>query len=327
MSNNRDTRTHDERIKALWTTFGECKQAAIQSGLVNDCSLNKVCAKAKVPKNYVTGVRKLKDEEITKRYMEVNESIQEWRGLFQQNRTLSDDQKLINVLTEENNNLKASVEPLLEKIDLLENAKNDTANQTSNKDDEIFILREQLRQAQLNHNHDGKVKEFGIASSIARRIISPDFYRKKRNKYVFGDAVFNQQAINDAYHELDIALSRSLKMRLYVLVGLPCSGKSTWAEQSQLCPDRHPVIFDATNLTIVDRLQLVHQVRLYKDLPITCVFLDTPMTKVRNRNLHKRTSDRQIPGDVLEGMNQKMEKPNPYEEKWIDELIVVRTDG
>ena len=327
MSDKRDSRSHEDRVAALWTAFGTCKEQAIQSGKINDCSLNKVSKLAGVHKSYLTGTREFKDENVSNKYIEVNTSIQVWKSSFKSNATVSNERKIIKELTEENKNLKDSVEPLLSRLNLLESLSETTPKSLSEKDDQILILRDQLRIAQSSQSHNSKVNEFGVASTIARRIISPDFFRYNNGKYEFGDAVQNQKAMHKAYNKLKEALSRDLSMRLYILVGLPCSGKSTWAENAALCPDRHPVLFDATNLSRVDRLQLTQQVDDFKDLPICCVVLDTPMVEIRKRNLKNRASDRQLPDDVLDGMKTRYEKPDPYEETWINQLIVVHENG
>ena len=130
-----------------------------------------------------------------------------------------------------------------------------------------------------------------------------------------------------AYKKLEELLSRRLKMRLYVLVGLPCSGKSTWVQEGTVAIDRHPVIFDATNLTSVDRFRFVHSLSRFSDLPKVCVYFDTDMEIIRERNRTLRTSGKQMTEDDLALLYSKLEKPDPYEETWIDELIVVRHRG
>lgn len=327
MSSKRDSRTHEERVSDLWTAFGTCKERAIQSGKKNDCSLNKVTALAKVHKTYLTGVRKFKDKDVSKKYIEVNETIQQWRIDFTANKEISNENRIIKEQSEEIKNLKNSVEPLLSRLNLLESIGESTPKNLAEKEEQILILTDQLRTVQSSQSHDSKVKEFGVASTIARRIISPDVFRYIGSKYSFGDAEHNQKATNKAYDSLEKALSRDLKMRLYILVGLPCSGKSTWSENAEMCSDRHPVVFDATNLSRVERLQVIHQVKRFKDLPICCVVFDTPMTEIRKRNSMNRTSDRQLPDNVLDEMNTRYEKPNPYEETWIDQLIVVHKNG
>ena len=129
------------------------------------------------------------------------------------------------------------------------------------------------------------------------------------------------------YKKLEELLSRNLKMRLYVLVGLPCSGKTTWVEEGTVATDRHPVIFDAMNLTSADRYHFVHSLSRFTDLPKVCVYLDTDMEVIRERNRTLRTAGKQMTEDDLSMLQSKLEKPDPYEERWIDELIVVRHRG
>ena len=78
----RDTRTHEERLSALWLVFGELKAVAKRTGKVNDCSTNKICKKASVNKTYLTGIREFKDSDVTDKYQAVNKAIQQWREDF-----------------------------------------------------------------------------------------------------------------------------------------------------------------------------------------------------------------------------------------------------
>ena len=142
-----------------------------------------------------------------------------------------------------------------------------------------------------------------------------------------GSKAHENEVWANTYKKLEELLSRKLKMRLYVLVGLPCSGKSTWVEEGTVATDRHPVIFDAMNLTSVDRYRFVHSLSRFTDLPKVCVYLDTDMEVIRERNRTLRTAGKQMADDDLTMHHSKLEKPDPYEEAWIDELIVVRHRG
>jgi len=322
-----DDRTHEKRLSDGWVAFGELKNEAIRTGNLNSCSTNKVCKKAKLNKTYLTGVRKYKDEDLSLRYQELNKAIQTWRSNFKKNKTLTEEQKLINELEEENKNLKNSVAPYIEIEKRYEFLNSYTPEKIKELEETVTILRARLDRERSNNSQDEKIKNFGMSSSVARMIISPDLYRQKNGRYTFEDELENEKSFQKAYDKLLEALSRGLKSRFYLLVGLPCSGKTTWAENAHLNPDRHPVIFDATNLSRADRIRVIYQIKGFKDLEKCCVIFDTPMTEIRKRNLSQRTSDRQIADDDLEIMNARLEKPDPYKEDWIDELIVVRQNG
>ena len=166
-----------------------------------------------------------------------------------------------------------------------------------------------------------------IASRVQKHVVSPDSFRAAGGRYKMGSKAQENEAWGNAYKKLEELLSRKLKMRLYVLVGLPCSGKSTWVEEGTVATDRHPVIFDAMNLTSVDRYRFVQSLSRFTDLPKVCVYLDTDMEVIRERNRTLRTAGKQMSDDDLTMQHSKLEKPDPYEEAWIDELIVVRNRG
>ena len=323
----KDSRSHEERLQTLYEAFGECKQHAMATGRVNDCSLNKVAEKAQVTKSYLTGTREYDDKNVSKKYQDVNAAIQAWRKGFKNQRRLTAEQAELRNTKQENENLKRSVRPLIEEVNLLRRLTEEMPEAAKQKDEQILILQDKLHRLGTAKNNSMKIADFGVASSVARRIISPDSFRYMGGRYEYGDPVLNQKSIHKAYDELDQALSRDLPMRLYITVGLPCSGKTYWAERAVLCPDRHPVIFDATNLSKVDRLQLIHQIKGFDDLPVVCVVFDVEMTVIRERNLKHRTADRRVPDVVLDMMVNQFEKPSPYEETWLDELIVVRHSG
>jgi hypothetical protein len=65
----------------------------------------------------------------------------------------------------------------------------------------------------------------------------------------------------------------------------------------------------------------------FADLPKVCVYFDTDMEVIRERNRTLRTAGKQMSDDDLTMLHSKLEKPDPYEETWIDELIVVRHRG
>lgn len=320
----RDTRNHEERLSALWLVFGELKAVAKRTGKVNDCSTNKICKKASVNKTYLTGIREFKDSDVTDKYQAVNKAIQQWREDFKKDAELTEEQELINKLATENKNLKGSIKPLEIKLLTLEVAMESMPEELKQANDTITILQSSLLKEKSTKQNNSKMQNFGIASPVTRRIVSPDKYRIKDGVYVLGTNEDKQKVTHKATKELEDILSRELPQRLYILVGMPCSGKTTWAETANLNSDKHPVIYDATNLTKTERTEIVFQLRHFDDIEICCVVFDTKMTTIRKRNINNRTADKQIPDKILDAMYSKYIKPDPYIEKWIDELIVVR---
>ncbi|NWF36667.1 AAA family ATPase [Mariprofundus sp. KV] len=325
MSKKRDDRTHDEKLTALREEFGRTKECARSSGLINDCSINAICKAAGVERLLVLGHRELKKTpEITAAYRKVGDDIKEFRAGFSQKKEISEDKVRIKQLEDELDAVKLSVGPMIKEKAYLELLSEECPKKLEREKNRVTELQARLIHLENESMSTPKPSKVANNLNIVRTIISPDKFRNVEGHYKFGNERYEEEAWKKSYSKLELALSRKLAMRLYILVGLPCAGKSTWAEESVLAGDRHPVIFDATNLERFERAKLVHSLQRFGDLPKACVYFDTDMETIRGRNRDNRSSDRQLTDDVLSMKLQQLEKPDPYDETWIDQLIIVR---
>jgi len=319
--------THKDRIKKIYEEFGVAKERARSTGSVNECSINKICENAGISKSYLHGHR-LKDDDPDKTaYLKLKDEINTFRGNFKSSNIVSVEKSELNELQKRYDSLLKSVNPLVRELQQLKQSESAASGSYKDSMDsktlllaKIQQLEEQLAAAPTSANVVGAMQR-----RVARSIVSPDKYRMVAGRYQMGNKKSEQEAWTQTYKTLDNLLSRPLKMRLYILVGLPCSGKTTWAENSDLEGDRHPVVFDATNLKEADRARLVASLGRYEDLSKYCVYFDVDMGDIRRRNRETRTADKQITDDDLAVMKQELEKPDAYTEEWIEHLIVVRS--
>lgn len=319
--------THKDRIKKIHEEFGVAKERARSTGSVNECSINKICKNAGISKSYLHGHR-LKDDDPDKaEYLKLKDEINTFRGNFKSSNNISVEKSELNELQKRYDSLLKSVNPLIRELQQLKQSESTASGSYKDSMDsktlllaKIQQLEEQLAAAPASTNVVGAMQR-----RVTRSIVSPDKYRMVAGRYQVGNKKAEQEAWTQSYKTLDNLLSRPLKMRLYILVGLPCSGKTTWAENANLEGDRHPVVFDATNLKEADRVRLVASLGRYEDLSKYCVYFDVDMADIRRRNRETRTADKQITDDDLAVMKQELEKPDAYTEEWIEHLIVVRS--
>lgn len=324
-----EKRTHRQRLAKLREVFGRRQEIARRSGKKHDVSIAKIAADAGVDKVYLHGYRLNEDSPERAEYLAFKQEVLDFQRSLIAGLEKSEDKREIEELNLRYKALQADCEPLQRELAYYKaQSSNDSGELDHNRARttqllaKVAELDDELAQYRKQGNAAGV-----IAGRVQKHVVSPDYFRTVGGKYKFGSNAHENEAWGKAYKQLEELLSRKLKMRLYILVGLPCSGKSTWAEESTVATDRHPVIFDATNLSCVDRYRFVHSLSRFTDLPKVCVYFDTDMEIIRERNRTLRTAGKQMTNDDLSLLHAKLEKPDPYEEPWIDELIVVRHRG
>ena len=251
------TVSHADKLQNLRVEFGRAQERARAKGSVNECSINKICKHADVPKNYLLGHR-LQDGDANKtEYLKLADEINEFRETFQPStETTAERQELID-LTKKYENLANSINPLTKKLLELEESERTVSKIHRSSVDTATMYVAKIKQLEelLEAAPSGTNVAGAMQRAVTRQIVSPDTYRMAGGRYQKGDRKAEQDVWKEAYNSLDNLLSRPLKMRLYILVGLPCSGKSTWANNADLESSRHPLVFDATNVeTMADLL-------------------------------------------------------------------------
>ena len=314
----RDSRTHDQRVADLEKAFLALKEKAIASGKSNDASAAKVLEAANVNRTYFYIKDKLKDANTLSKYHAVRDKIQAFQDSFDEYNSDSIVNKLqarLNKSEAQRIGIQQKLEEQQALVTNLQNDKNALKQKVRNQNDQM-----------IDYQHAATVRsrpEGGVFSEAI--IIEPDKYLWRNGEYLFHDETVRKKAWEQAKEELIRAIRRPLPMRVYVLVGAPCSGKSTWANDNKnFYPDLHSVIIDATNLTYVNRLEwmsLINKYRLNVHKLCAAVFL-TPTPVLQSRN-NRREPTKKMDNDVLLKKVKDLEFPDLAFEDF-DELIVVR---
>lgn len=317
-----DTRNHDERIQALYIAFAECKASAYLSGMINDCSASKVLKEAKVDRSYLY-TDKLSDKGTQQRYHAIAKSIKSWRDKFQQNKNsefentaLAKSERDIKKITEERNNVQKQAAKYLTQVQGLKSQ----IDRMSEQHEKLVEQQTYLAQSIMT-----TVVPKQSATSFSKPIvISQDSHLYVNGQYRFHDVNLRERAWIICKDELQKALNRKVITRVYLLIGPPCSGKSTWSQEPDVYPDRHSVIIDACNLSRLDRFEWYRVIEASKaDCKICAVYFDTPLSILFTRN-NSRPSDKHIDDASLEEKYKSLEAISIVREVFIDEVKVIR---
>lgn len=322
----RDTRTHQQRLLALQEAFGICKERAVRENRVNECSITKVAEIAGVAKLYLTGNKEFARNGISDSYRAVGLKIIEFRALFQDGKIASQENSRVRDLEAELDSVKSSVYEYFLELENARSASEVDRQSLKEAQDSLLMLQAKIAASSLKALSGEHPDRTVFQDRIKRIIISPDSYLELDGKYHFHDPELRHKAWINSYDSLEEELSRPYAKRLYVLVGLPRSGKSTWAEVGNVYPDRHAVIFDSTNLARFAREELLHRVKRFKDVRRCCVYFDIPLEVIRKRLAATNGDKKSFSAKELEKLAFKLQVPEPDKETWIDEMIVVRHD-
>jgi hypothetical protein len=322
----KDKRTHKEKLEALREALGVAKERARTTGSVNECTVVKICSTAGVHRDYLFG-RRLKDEDENKdKYLKIKIEVDQFKKNFSSSIDISEDRKALNDLQERYDELLVGIIPREKRLVHLEDLGIHAGSSYEEQQQTETMLQAKINQqeSQINELRKGSNGSGSLERAIKRHVVCIDDYRMIDGKYRYGDSDVDQVAVGNALIELHKLLERDIKMRLYLLVGLPCSGKSYWAKKAYLKSDRHPVIFDATNLSTNYRKLFTSGLNSkFNDLAMTCVYFDTDMQVISERNYQR--AEKQMTDKELDSRFAELEKPDIYTEHWMQDLIVVRS--
>jgi predicted kinase len=136
-------------------------------------------------------------------------------------------------------------------------------------------------------------------------ILEPDQYYYEDGEYRWSPEK-RAAAWADCYRKLAETLARGAARKVVLLVGLPGSGKSTFARAHDA---EDLVIFDGLFIDRTRRSRVLEIAR-EANVPVEAVWFDLPLELCRQRNAG-RSLDRRIPEDVLSQLHQQLANDPP----------------
>lgn len=307
--------TDADRLNALEKAYiDQTALAYTLNKLRGVATMEKICDVADVPKKYVychmngTPEAHEKYQEFKKKVNKFAEKFMERKNSIEDT-TLNYDQKF-QQQAEDNHSLKMENVALSRSIaSIREKRKKDLS--------EIAHLNAIISAPEEKSNNVSSIDD------TTDYVISPDKGLTYNGHYLFADDKRRKKAWADARRDFDKLIKRNIPQRVYLLMGLPCAGKSYWASQKLVSNDRHSVIIDATNLNAGDRALWINQARKTKNIKICVVQFIVDFTTIAARNAER--TDKKIDIDVLERKQQETQDVDPEFED-IDEMLFVRED-
>lgn len=301
-----------EKLEYAIRCFHELQQEYAETG--REITISSVAKRAKIDRKYFYGVINTPDKVLLHRWIalgaEIKGSKKKKLAPAGSAHIASIEDKLKNCLTE---NYK-----LLEKLRESAEVK---------KRLEGLLLSRKMQVERL----EKEIRGFEIASpsvvgrpsnvvSLKKRkiIISPDNYREGN------DPLSLKKAWVKALNEFRAIIERKKNIELFVTMGLPASGKSTWSDNFT---DRgkFSVVFDACNLTKVDRFDLLELVSNRDDIRVVGVVFVVPLDVLIERNSLRISGDR-VSEAKMRAMHDVFESPGIFDGlECFDELMIVRS--
>jgi hypothetical protein len=325
----RDTRTHDGRVKDLRKAFEYLKLRAEASGHIYECSVSKVAKRANVNDVYLYK-DKLKDPSVNKKYHDVRDSIILFIIKFKENRDKILEESALGEAIKDRNDFEAernaahlATAKIQQKNLQLENDLDYYKNrQKETEDNSIAIAHARLA---------SKVKSSTVLSFTKVKIVCPDDHLIDNGSYDDSNQTKIDNALTVAKSELSYNIKNThIPMRIYMLIGVQNAGKTQWRDdRKNFYNDRQPIVIDSINLTKAARadwfLELSdireETITEKKDIKVCAVYFDVPLLQLQHRN-SMRPPEKRIDIETLADNFAKLQAPTTAER--FDEIIIVR---
>ena len=308
-------KTHAERIAAIEKVFLEQSAKAISQNKIRGvATMQVICDLAQVDKTHLYGHTPCSEDEaigyasLLGRIQKFNEDFVKRKNETVRQGLTTEDQ--LKEAREENHTLAAEITKLEANYELLLQRNN------------TLLAKNTQLQALANSDltHEEKIKPL---LDVTINIICPDDHLERDGRYRFNNEKKRNEAWANAKKEFIKLMKRNVPQRVYLLVGPPCSGKSSWAKSKNINPDRHAVIVDTTNLTAGERASWAILTAKANDVKICVVRFVVDEMTLRSRNMKRH--HKMLDEDVLEEKIKRLEEVDP-EVEVVDEMLFVRSD-
>jgi predicted kinase len=306
----------EDRLKELERVYTQQTTEALITGKLRKVATMKtICTIANVDPTYVYGKNNPTPEAL-KKYLDFQEKVNDFAETFKNNKA-----NLSSIEDEKLNLLESAREHLFK----LEIENTDLVNKLKKAHEKQRNLQAEVLEAQVLNNSNKLSHPSSQLNSNTINVISPDDTLQYNKHYEFFDDELKEKAWDEAREKFQHLIKRKVPQRIYLLVGLPCSGKSEWAKAEKVLHDRHAVIIDATNLTKGERALWINLARKGQDIKVCAVVFLTDFLTIKERNIERLNQNKFIDVSILEA---KKDKSEPIDIKFedVDEMIIVRED-
>lgn len=296
--------------------FDILKDEYIATGVA--VTISAVAKRAKVDRKYFYGHINTPQASLREKWLNLGSAIRSFKLQAKQECIQScaptDAEKLQSALVE-NYSLVEKSSRLQDAVDRLK--KNFSASQRRIAELETQLITVQRFVKPLETSPAPALAQASAQTQILPTIISPDSFRQGN------DRLDIKKAWIAAMHRLRATIGTSGDADLYITVGAPGSGKSTWCRTFS-STSRQSILFDACNVTKTDRYDFFDIISGVPGIKIIAVVFCIPIETLRDRNLNRPIND-QLPLDKIDSIHSSIEYPGMFDANEVfDEIIMMR---